>query len=85
MLDFCYRAAALENKILYTPDAMIDYRASVQLPQEDDHMSSMERELFQKRHHDQLRQIDRWYNSEHMVDVGKSREDFYRWLAGKRE
>ncbi|MEJ2137746.1 MAG: hypothetical protein P8X86_21220, partial [Desulfofustis sp.] len=85
MLDFCYRATAQGMEILYTPDAMIDHRAGVQPPQNDDRMSTTERELFQKRHHDQLRQIERWYNSEHMVDSGERREDFYRWLVGNSQ
>jgi GT2 family glycosyltransferase len=82
MLDFCYRATAQGSLILYTPDAMVDHWTSGQAPQDDDRMSTNERELFQKRHHDQLRQIERWYNSQHMVDMGESREDFYRWLVG---
>ena len=82
MLDFCYRATAQGSKILYTPDAMIDQWSSSQAPQDDDRLSAHERKLFQKRHRDQLRQIERWYNSEHMVDIGESRQEFYRWLVG---
>ena len=83
MLDFCYRATARGNKILYTPDAMVDCNLSNQRPEDDKQISMTEKELFQKRHCDQLQQIERWYNIQHMADRGKSRKEFYRWLVGK--
>jgi hypothetical protein len=82
MLDLCYRATDQASKILYTPDAMVDYLESGQPPRDERGTTSTERELFQKRHWGQLQQNDLWYNSQHMVDRGISRKDFYRWLAG---
>jgi hypothetical protein len=48
-------------------------------------MTATEREFFQKRHRGQLQQFEHWYNSQHMVDGGVSRNDFYRWLVGNSQ
>jgi hypothetical protein len=61
---------------------MIDLRESGQPPEHIDQEATMEKELFQERHRKQLQQIERWYNSQLMVDRGVSRKDFYRWLTG---
>ncbi len=82
MLDFCYRAVDRGGKILYTPDAKVTYRGVRQIAKNNDAAGVEEKDRFQKRHQEQLLKFERWYNSQHMVNAGVKREDFYRWLAG---
>ena len=85
MLDLCYRAVDRGSTILYTPDAVVTYRG-INKPTENNRLAGEEeRERFQKRHRKQLQQFERWYNSQHMVDAGVKREDFYHWLAGSSD
>ena len=85
MLDLCYRAVDRGSTILYTPDAVVTYRG-INKPTENNRLAGEEeKERFQKRHRKQLQQFERWYNSQHMVDAGVKREDFYHWLAGSSD